>query len=96
MPTGTDLRGVENRIDQPRPSGPGQLASLDVEGSPNLQPVHNLDVGLGHTPPIVVLDSNPAPITPKAAPAQASAAMPVMTMAEASTIPTWKAAEPSS
>jgi hypothetical protein len=36
------------------------------------------------------------PAIPSAPPAKASAAMPVMTWAEASTMPIWKAADPSS
>ncbi|MBR0683765.1 AraC family transcriptional regulator [Roseomonas eburnea] len=38
--------------------------------------------------------AKPTPITPSSPPAKASSATPVITLAEASTIPTWKAAEP--
>jgi len=31
--------------------------------SANLRPAHDLDVGLGHTPPVLVLDRDPGPIT---------------------------------
>jgi hypothetical protein len=63
MLAGTDLRRVENGIDQSRPGSRRQMAGLDVEGRSNLRAAHDLDLGLGHTPPVLVLDGDPGPIT---------------------------------
>jgi hypothetical protein len=58
----TDLRRVENGVDQPRPGPHRQVSGLNVEGCPN-RSVHDLNVGSGHAPPVLILDNDPRPMT---------------------------------
>lgn len=64
------------------------------EARPGLRhPPQNRWIACGANSPIA---SMPIPAIPRAPPAKASAAMPVITWAEANTMPIWNAAEPSS
>ena len=60
---GADLRGVEDGVDQTLPGAYRQVAGLDMQRGPDLRWGHDLDVGGGHMPPILVVNGNPGPGT---------------------------------
>src|SRR5215217_4804127 len=60
MLAGTDLRRVEKGVDQPCPGPRRQVTGLNVQGGSSRRPAHELDVGSGHAPPVLIFEKSEA------------------------------------